>query len=366
MNNLNMHRLDMLVKQVRDQKFKSPQEEDIHSIMIELRSEKDSIIFYADSCTDQKSMMYYIRSRQRQIVRLMDTLNDSQVIENEVFKELGQILNFLERDFSDYLDENCKLPVLYVEVAQESLAHGIQFVDNGLKHSGVDPQLIDIVMRPFRDFLAGEGADYICTYQELDYLKTLQEGLKELVLENDAEAEIQVLLYQFNFNDPLYFKYLTAEMKKEIEAASDFKSKRDLLFFLLKEIAQMPVFPGMHFKKLYKPLGEQLQKWITAEIRYLTRITPLQQRDMVPGELDAWRDFKVKTNLSVAQLGRLLGMLWESGIILNKNKVELTQFFSLFFSSVDAVEIAHATLRLSFSDNDPALTASIRQVLDNL
>jgi len=87
---------------------------------------------------------------------------------------------------------------------------------------------------------------------------------------------------------------------------------------------------------------------------------------VAPGELDLWKDFKVQTNLSVPQLGRLIGLLLEQGIILNSNKKELALFFSVFFTSVQTDYIAAGNLRISFYDKSISLARSLHVLLKKL
>ncbi|MVT44705.1 hypothetical protein GO495_29195 [Chitinophaga oryziterrae] len=360
-----MSRFETLVHAAPQQQFLPIDQQDIDAIIFELIGEKEQILEALDRCTDEKAVEHYVRTRQHQLVRLMDfVMETNDDISKHIFRSLGELLNFLEKDFSRYLDEDCQLPEAYLTIIREVMIDEIELVS--YKIANLDEQLKGIVMKPYEVFLPDEVRDSMFTYHEVYYLQKLVHELYEMLTGTAIIEDVQLLLLQFDFNDPEYFSYFIDILRQNIDEAISIKDKKEKIFLFKKYFNQITVHPGMYLKKLHKPLKEQLESWLLAELSYLENYEGLLTGGYLPGELDIWKEFKVQTTLSVPQLGRLVGLLLTSGIILNKNKKELASFFSAFFTSPKSDIVTMDHVRNSFYDRSIGLANSIRDILAKL
>jgi hypothetical protein len=362
MPNLNMSRFETLVHAALQQQFLPIDQQDIDAIIFELNGEKQRMLEDVHSYTDEKTVEYYVRTRQHQLVRLMDlVMETNDDISKHIFKSLGELLNFLEKDFPRYLDEDCQLPGIYMEMGREILIDEIELIS--FRMGNLDEQLKSIVMKPYRIFLL-DGVQI--SYHEMFYLQKLLHELYEVLTETVSIEDVQLVLLQFDFNDPEYFSYFIEILRQNIDEAVSIKDKKEKIFLFQKYFNQITVHPGMYLKKLHKPLKEQLESWLSAELGFLENYEGLLSDGYLPAEQEIWKDFKVHTTLSVPQLGRLVGLLLMSGIILNKNKKELASFFSVFFTSPKSDIVTMDHVRNSFYDKSIGLANSIRDILAKL
>jgi hypothetical protein len=360
-----MSHFETLVHAALQQQVLPMDQQNIDAIVFELTREGQLMLDALGRCTDEKEVAYYVKSRQYQLVRLMNLMMETNDdISKHIFSTLGELLTFLERDFPHYLDEDCPVPNVYLLMIRDTFMKEIEVVSNSMMN--VDQQLRDLVMRPYRVFLLEGGGDVYFSYHEVMYLKTLLQELYELVTEPVLNEDLQLLLLQFDFNDPDYFGYLIEIVQQNLEEGATVKAKKDKIFWFQKYFDQVSVHPGMYLKKLHNPLKVQLQSWLSAELRYLNSYEDLMAGGYLPGELDIWKDFKVQTTLSVHQLGRLVGLMLTSGIILNENKTELATFFSVFFTSTQRDVITVNSVRNSFYNKSIELAKSIRDILTKL
>jgi hypothetical protein len=346
MTNFNMSHIETLVHAALQQ------QEGEDTIVFELIQEKQRILEAVERCADEKEVMYYVRNRQYQLVRLID------ITDNEhIFRALDELLYFLRRDFERYMDNDCKAPDSYLIIAREAFTEEIAAVNQGIMN--VEQELAAILMKPFHAFLR-EGEAF--SYYETDYLTRLMEELLPLAEMSISEEDLHILLLEFDFNDPAYFKYLIETIRESIDDKMSIKAKKERVLLLQKDFNQIIVHPDMHLRKQHKTLKELLQSWLSAELEYLEKYETL----LPSGELDIWKDFKVETTLSVPQLGRLIGLLMQTGIILNTNKTTLANFFAAFFSSIQSDEVNKDYIRNSFYDKSIGLAKSLRDILVKL
>lgn len=352
--------LDLIIYAALEQQFLPLDQQNFDALVIEVDQEKERILKALEVTNDVEQ---YIQTRQRQLVRLIDLMSlhcTKQDVYMYIYKSLRELLNFLERDFACYLDENCKVPFPYLLMTQELVMKEVETIEHGFSATGIDPELSELVLRPFYDLLAIEDHDFLYSYHEIFYLKNLYQQLNRKI---ETEEELQELLMRYNFNDPEYFMYLTDQIRGELNEMPSVNTKKDMVMLLIRDVDQLPVDPGMCLDKLRKSLKQQLLSWLSKELSYLEKF---EANVVAPGELDLWKDFKVQTNLSVPQLGRLIGLLLEQGIILNSNKKELALFFSVFFTSVQTDYIAAGSLRISFYDKSISLARSLHVLLKKL
>ena len=352
--------LEILVHEAIEQHHYPSDQQDLDFTVTEIEKEKKLLI---KSLNDEENLEAYVQARQRQFVRLIDLLsgycNKHEVYMN-IFKSLGELLNYLERHFARYMDENCKVPFPYLLMTQEHMQKEFHEIEKSFLTNKIDFDLSEIVLSPFHELMAVEDNDFLYSYQEIIYLRRLYQELNKEI-KTDEEL-IELLLY-YNFNDPDVLIYLTGKIRKQIDEMPSVNTKKDILLMLQRNIHRIPANPGMYFRKLHKPLKQQFLLWLSQELSWLESF---ENRHYEPGELDIWKDFKVLTSLTVEQLGRFVGLLQEKGIITNENKKQLALFISIFFSTPQRDGISPENVRKSFYNKNEDLSKSLRDILIEL
>jgi hypothetical protein len=331
---------------------------------------------------------WYIQMHQHQLVLLMDQIATSlsvatiitmRIPSDEItwanlfkiiYSNLAELLLFVEREFSRYLDVDCKIPVIYLLSAQDGLVSEIQSLQDDFTKRGIDEELLSIILLPLHDFLEAEHVSCSVSYHQLFYLREFKKKLRMLLENQKAEADLtdklEDLLHYLNFNNIHYFRYWAKSVTRDIEQLPTIREKLDRLIFLQKKISQTAIKPGFIFSNVHPPLQNQLQSWLAEEIVYQKEKESLLKNGDIADELSRWKDFKVITVFSVPQLGNIIKLLLDSGLYLNKNKTELLDFFSYFFTTLKQDNVSSGSLRSNFYKDNAAASKAVREILMDL
>ncbi|PSL42374.1 hypothetical protein CLV51_11312 [Chitinophaga niastensis] len=355
-------------------------------------SQKDNMLHgfgkYLYDLGNKKQVGWYIQMHQHQLVLLMDQtagyLSEADIISINmlspeitwinlykiIYRNLAELLSFLEREFTRYLDVDCKIPVSYLLSAQNGFVQEVETIKEDFVKAGTDEELLAIVFLPFHEFLEAEHIGCFISYHQLFYLRELQKKLRTLLGNHraglDLTEKLKDLLQYLNFNSVHYFRYWTEIVNREIEELPTIREKLDRLIFMQKRISQAAIKPGFIFSKLHSTLQGQLQSWLSDEIVYQKEKESLLSGGNIPDELSRWKDFKVQTVFSVSQLGNIIRLLLDSGLYLNKNKTELLDFFSYFFTTVKQDSVSSGSLRSNFYKDNAAVSKAVREILMGL
>ncbi|MBV7532868.1 hypothetical protein [Chitinophaga sp. sic0106] len=355
-------------------------------------SQKDKMLHgfgqYLYDLGNNAQVGWYIQLHQHQLVLLMDqiatslsvpTIMTMDVPSNEVtwtnlfkiiYSNLAELLTFLEREFFRYLDVDCKIPMTYLLSAQDGLVFELESLQNDFMKRGIDEDLLSIILLPLNDFLEAEHVSCSVSYHQLFYLKEYKKKLRVLLENHKAESnltdKLEDLLQYLNFNNIHYFRYWSKSVTKDIEELPTIREKLDRLIFLQKKISQTVIKPRFIYSKVHPPLQNQLQSWLADEIVYQKEKGSLFNNGHIADELSRWKDFKVVTIFSVPQLGNIIKLLLDSGLYLNKNKTELLDFFSYFFTTVKQDNVSSGSLRSNFYKDNAAVSKAVREILMDL
>ncbi|NLU92301.1 hypothetical protein [Chitinophaga sp. Ak27] len=336
----------------------------------------------------EKQIEWFIQQSQRQLVTLMTSVAKSLPAESLVddakpavkntwsnlykilYLHLAELLTHLEQKFERYLDINCKVPPSYLLKAQAKFREDVELLKAGFLSSGVDEQLQNVVFMPFLQLTKSIHTSSPITYQQLHYLTEMNKRLFQLLDVSGEQAvfpqKLHELLLFINFNNVHYFEYWCIMITEDLTTFPTFREKLERLMFLQKKISQATQKPAFVFNSQRPPLQHKMQSWLAEEIVYHKEINATSGGAHLPEELSRWKDFKVQTNFSVPQIGHILKLLLDSGIYVNKNRAEVLDFFSYFFTSVKQDSISSSSLRNNFYNDNAAVSKSVRDLLMKL
>lgn len=331
---------------------------------------------------------WFIQHSQQHLVILMDQvaaqLSTESLLDNSIstakstwsnlykiiYLHLAELLAYLEQKFERYLDIDCKIPPSYLLKAQDRFRADVRLLKEGFISSGVDEQLQNVVFMPFLELTKKNHTVSPISYQQLHYLTEMNKRLFQLLDVSGDKAEfpekLHELLLFINFNNIHYFEYWVNMTAAELADYSTFREKLERLMYLQKKISQATQKPAFVFNALRPPLQSKMQSWLTEEIVYCKEISAASGGVHLPDELARWKDFKIQTIFSVPQIGHILKLLLDGGIYVNKNRAEVLDFFSYFFTSVKQDAISPGSLRNNFYNDSAAVSKSVRDILMRL
>lgn len=328
---------------------------------------------------DERHLERYIQLHQQELIRLTDLLagrskklNAEHQADSD-FTELYQfacnvlegLLEFIERHFTKYFDQDTKAPESYIILAGSDVLKGFGDLQDQLKQLEADPYLIELALHPLKKFIENIPSGQI-SYRKIIYVKEVHKELSRVIhsgkRNDEVNEDVRLILLYLNFNTIKYFRYYTNYVNallREIDSAS---GRIEKLSYLLKTINQTQIKPEVGYNRAIRTLKDQLVDWISEEIFYLEKMYQINEKNLsVGGALTD--DFKLRTEMSVSQLAYLLKVFIETKIIHNKNVSELIRFFSRFFQTKRLENISYESFRVRYYNTEDSTKRSVRNIL---
>ncbi|HVI49024.1 MAG TPA: hypothetical protein VM802_29430 [Chitinophaga sp.] len=286
------------------------------------------------------------------------------------YDNLTTLLTYFEQMYERYLNIDCKIPPCYLLKAQRKFEQDEKLLKEGFISSDVDEQLQKIIFMPFLGLLDENYLASKITYRQLHYLTEMNKQLFILLDAHEEKMELSEklhgLLLCINFNSFHYFEYWMSITTTELQNLPAFREKLDRLSYLQKIVNQAFVKPALAYNMLQPSLQNKIQSWLSEEIAYHKETYAASDGTYLPNEFSRRKGFKVQTAFSVPQLANMLKLLFDNGFFLNKNRGEVLDFFSCFFTSVKQGSISPSSLRNNFYNGSAAVSKSVRDILMKL
>jgi hypothetical protein len=339
---------------------------------------KQTLIHEVFSFEDERHLERYIQYHQQGLITLMDKSSNRLLLtegtppehlNQHLYSGLEELLNFVERHFTKYFDQDAKAPEGYIAIARKDVRANSKKITKAFSTLQADPKLLDLVMHPLRRIVKDYPAKET-TYRKVLYAKEMQKELFRLIQQEDPskniDEELLQIVYYLNYNSVKTFTYHAHYINEQVNATESRAEKIEKLSFLLKKINQAQVKPGIHYNLHASPLKDQLNEYIMVEIDYLERLQHLSGNP--PGRsLDSFlQQFKLKIEISVAQLAYLIRIFTETKIIQNKNLTELLRFLARFVTTKRSETISYDSLRVKFYNVETGTKASVRNLLTSM
>ena len=113
-------------------------------------------------------------------------------------------------------------------------------------------------------------------------------------------------------------------------------------------------------------LKEQILKWLTQESIFLEHKQLHPEPSLSSDEFEKWKSFKIKVDLSVNELGYLLKLLQEEGVIQNENRKEVADFFAIHFATKNQSNISAESLRQKLYNYTSSSAEAVKDLLMRL
>ncbi|HEY5747230.1 MAG TPA: hypothetical protein VIU12_14205 [Chryseolinea sp.] len=347
-----------------------------HYIFEEIERIKKQFIQEIYLFQDERPLQRYIQLHQQELIRLMDQLSiRRKTIQGNVFsfKEneliglatnaIEQLLEFIERHFTRYFDQDTKAPESYIILAGAEIIQDLGELQERFKALEVEQRLIDLVLHPVRRFVERVPSGNI-TYRRIIYTRGICKELS-LVVKSGKEGVSENIRSSFlylNFNTLMYFQYYTNFIKSVMAKADSASEQLDKVAFILKNINQTQIRPDFAYSRHFNSLKEQLVDWLNEEVIYLEKARHSSEVTAKNGDLIR-NDFKIKTEISAAQLACLLKVFLDIKLVRNQNMSELFRFFVKYFQTKKLENISYEGFRVRFYSIEEGTRRSVRNLL---
>jgi hypothetical protein len=283
-----------------------------------------------------------------------------------LYYSLEELLSFVGNHFSEYFDQDMWIPENYRLIVVHQVKANIKTLETEFLKLGIDQELRAHALGPLNEFLDNTSSNEI-TYRKVIYLKQLQKSMLELIhSENDdPKVSLQWILFQLNFNPIKYFQYCTEQINKHVNETEDISERLDRLALIQKLINQYPVKSGYCYDANHQSLKHQLTDWIAQEMEYLEsriqRMTDLTDKGESISE--RFNLFKIKLDLSVAQLAYLIRVFVEVKIIQSPNVALLLRYLSKIVQTKRTESIALPSVQGKYYKTESSTKKAIRNLL---
>lgn len=325
---------------------------------------------------DERHLERYIQYHQQALIRLLDKADalfeESPTNVKDFYRgsreTLNGLLEFVERHFSKYFDQDAKAPQSYLALVRKEARANYRKLQQQLIARKADPQLVTLVLMAVQK-MADTSPERGTTYRKVMYAKEVQ---KELVVmlqradtQPDINEELRQLMYYLNCNSIKVITYHAHFINVQLEKADTRTGKLETLSLIMKNIGQAQVKPGIGYNPQALSLKSQLMEYLAVELEHHERLQQFT-RSPEPPDGNFMSGFKLKFDASVAQLAYLLKLLLETKIITNTNCTQLFQFVVRFVQTKKSEAVSFGSLRAKFYDVETGTRASVRHMLTTL
>jgi len=352
----------------------------LNTIQAEVQRIKNAFTHELFSAGDEHYLERYFQNHQLALIRLMDnvahrlkaritpdaaTRNFLQFL----YAQLDELLTYIERHFSQYFNLDAKAPEAYIAMASRDARISILKLHKGLLTRGVDIRLINVLFQAARRIIQGRLKRDI-TYRSIIYRKEVQQEVLRLIanenVHQDMNEELRQALYYLNFNSAKCVSFWTAYVDAQIRECETSMQKVTRLSQALKNINQALVKPGLAYHANTPSLKSQVTAYIVEEMKHLERIRPVGYRANVQEPDTMLPQFKVKFEISVAQLSCILKLFLETKLIQHENLTELLRVVARSVVTKRTEEVSYDSLRAKYYNVEQGARTTVRTLLSNM
>ena len=337
---------------------------------------KKKLVCAAFALNREKRIRCYIQNHQSRLCYLIDSLINHymqgtqegiQDVEEYfktveiVFDVLANLMLFLSNQFDEYFNFDEKATV---SVKLEKFYLFRDRVTNLEKlTSNQNSELLNLCLQPVNEFLDGKTESQI-TFRELTYYDIL---LKEVEAVTRADIpfdnSLKFTLLCLNYNSFQFFRYLTKEIETALAQDESHSAKVTRLSWYLKTYNQIIEKPDLVFKPKQASIKTQINNWIIEEIWFLEKSLQVTKYPVAGVSNQIFTDFKIHTELSVAQIGYFIRLFFDTGIFRNQNQREVLKFFSNHTRTRQVETISPESLRTKFYNIEEGTRESIKEIV---
>lgn len=348
---------------------------------------KNAFINVAFGCQCERQIERYMQLHQVELIRVTDELlsyltNDEALtiyvqdksltlvnLYKRVYRQLEGMITYLEKHFSRFFDVEARIPNAYRLIAVRDFKERLVLLEEKFYANQLSSHLVKVILLPVRSFVqSGEKKHF--SFRNLMYLKVLLNELEQPALLNrEMEVPEDELIYSMiyiNFNSYKLFAYCTERIKSQYQEKETLSDQIDHLAWCSKLINQTQQKPGVAYKPDRDSLKTALITWIDEEVSFLERRHQLTLNMPVHKVEGLTNDFKLNTNLSVAQLAYMIRIFLEEKILLNRNQREVLKFIAQYTRTKKAENVSAESLRTRYYNVDTSTKEAVKDIIIRL
>ncbi len=277
--------------------------------------------------------------------------------ENTHAKAAGEILHFIESNFTEHLDSALKISNLSRQKLIKSFGEDLGLVQNIVQ--GLPVKLLEISYP-----LLSPNKSSCVTVHQYRYFNKFYPYLIRKILENETITDINnwiTFLIEANFNHLRFTNYLINTILKDVSLEDYQDAQMDILQQYHKKHSQAHNEMPLGYDPLLPSVSKQVIEWLDIEIKHcrnnLKRIVPNQS------VIEFKNREKLQTSMSVPQLICVFRSFKDVGIITNAVVQDMLKAISESFETQNTGNISVKSLNNNYYDLDDNTKEETRRIL---
>lgn len=247
------------------------------------------------------------------------------------YKSIVEVLDFISTTFYEYIDLNQNIPYYSKLLNQNDFVSKAKLILKKINKIEIDERLRLIIEAELRKVLNFEISKRI-TYHEFEYfirlLKCFSKFLEKLKFEDLEQEDLINFLISINFKKQSFFEYCIGTLKQTLKDYEDYDSKEAYLITKKKEYQQLQLHSYQQLNSDDLQLVVKFIEWIDLELDFINTNSKAIQRSQT-----IIKKSKLVTAYNAKELGALLKILMDSGVIKPGSVVELSKWIQDSFTN---------------------------------
>jgi hypothetical protein len=251
-----------------------------------------------------------------------------------IYLSIVELLNFIYNHFPDKMDHQQVVPFYAKAANQNEFVATSKHILKILNIIDIHDKLLETISDQLEKVLKLNVETRI-TYEELNYFKGFLRTFLRLLEKNQNNPTVEDLINRFlisyNFNDYLYFEYLTEKFHHEILTC---ENTLDMEFYLLKKQKEFNQIVSIGHEKLIPnqdDIMQSLREWIDNESDYVSKMI---KKNYSVIKTPHSNTIQLTSQLNLAELSLLFKLMDDKEYITSKSKNELSRWIIQSFKNV--------------------------------
>ena len=272
-------------------------------------------------------------------------------------------LELLQHSFPKYFNHSANVPhVLFLKTRKQFLKLFNDKTISKTQHT-LTLKLYQII----RNIFSEQVSEF--SFNTMKYWNNFFQSFpSQVILTNDAKEKylfktiVKYLIVQ-NFNHINIYENIIDHIKDKVNDNEDFSKRLTELSKIKKDIYQIVVVNHKGFNPEGDNLKDLLLNFLIREISYYNQKYLILKTDYHHfKDSKTYNNNKIKTSLSVDQMGCFLRHMVDSGIILTQNKKETIKIIAEVFTSKNNDIVSNKSLKNKYFHNDEPSLESTKEV----
>lgn len=334
-----------------------------------LRNEKEIELYVQNhqiALETQTEMLFeLLKKRERKRVYEVSGNYTLMDIYKTIYIHLDKLLGHIEKHFTKYLDINAQIPYRSRIISTLETQKKLTLIHAVLKNRNIDSYLQEIIFVPLYKLSRLTKEEHF-TYQDLIYHKKLLVEIYKVFSSdgtNTTDLAIILILRRMNFNSLKFFNFIIAKIRQELEGIENTKDKLELLYRHIKEYNQLPVKSKFAYNNHLLPLKDQVIIWLKEEVYFLKKRMKNNGQEANASQSNLPGGAKIITKMSVAQSSYFFKVMYEIGMISNKNQREIFRFLSNNISTIKQENISFDSVSAKYYNVEHTTRLAVKDVI---